>query len=129
MEFEHKVAVLEVNSFPHCVSYLISLVSAIHYRYPGCFRLNVHHCTKNYRKWKLVIAVLRKSLLKMLIKLFRLIFYSKQIIPFPITSKKERNTVDSKRRGKNGKCFDTYQETRSAITVWVTNCGEVDSTS
>lgn len=42
--------------------------------YCGCsgyLRLNVLHCNKNYRRWKLVIAVYRKNLPKKLIKFFR----------------------------------------------------------
>jgi hypothetical protein len=57
----------------------------------------VHRSTKNYRRWKPVVAVLRKSLLKKLIKFFRLIFLLNRTIPFSITL----ITVDSKER-ENG---------------------------
>ena len=63
----------------------------------------MHHCTKNYRRWKLVIVVLRRGLLKKLIKLFRLFFFYTGLSHFMLL--KTEITVDSKERGKKGKTF------------------------
>jgi len=46
-------------------------VYPIYREYSGYPRLNVLHCNKNYRRWRLVIAAHRKSLPKKLIKFFR----------------------------------------------------------